>query len=144
MNILTRIHGTFSNRGHGWWQSFTVAVNDEGFTVTEALRRERSVNYSATWSGISAACFKDGGLGSDVFASTHQVLPTPYLFPLRQLAAICSGCNSRSEGRSSSSFPHERFVLVPRAARFGGRSLQSANHLFKADGYAAAQLRRRA
>ncbi|WP_157599033.1 hypothetical protein [Rhodanobacter sp. Root561] len=82
MNILTRIHGTSSSRGYGWWQSLAVAVNDEGFTVTEALRRERSVNYSATWSGISAVCFQDGGLGSDVFRIYTSSASNPILVPV--------------------------------------------------------------
>jgi len=82
MSILTKIRDALSSRGHGWWQSFAVAFNDEGFTVTETLRRKRSANYSATWSSISAVCFQDGGLGSDIFHIYISNASSPILVPV--------------------------------------------------------------
>jgi hypothetical protein len=82
MSILTKIRDAFSAGGHGWWQSFAVAFDDNGFTVTESLRRKRSATYSAAWSSISAVCFQDGGLGSDVFYVYTSSTSSPILVPV--------------------------------------------------------------
>jgi hypothetical protein len=82
MSIVAKIRDAFSGRGHGWWRSFTVTVNEEGFTVTELLRRKCSTNYSATWSSIAAVCFQDGGLGSDVFHIYTSSASSPILVPV--------------------------------------------------------------
>jgi hypothetical protein len=64
---------------------FAVAFNDEGFTVTESVRRKRFANYSATWSSISAVCFQDGGLGSDIFRIYTSSASNPILVPVEAL-----------------------------------------------------------
>jgi hypothetical protein len=85
MSLLTRIREAFSSRPHGWWQLFSVTFDDHGFTVKEHSRHAGEITQSASWSSVSAVCFQDGGLGSDVFHVYISGAPDLILVPIEAL-----------------------------------------------------------